>query len=105
MISLFTFHVSRRWNFLPVKGLFALVFPKFGTVYFHRKNRILKHKGSRRGYFYFLANFYLNGMDINPSTDIGEGVLFQHLGAIVIGGDTKIGKDTMIFLLCDHRNK
>lgn len=82
----------------PFMGLLALAVPRFGVLYFHRRNRILKLSGLRRaGYLFYLLNHYLNGADIDPTADIEAGVRFRHLGAIVIGGTTRIGKGTEIF--------
>lgn len=84
-----------RW---PLKLILALAFPRFGVLYFHRMNKRLKLRGWKGpAYLCYLANYYLNNVDISPFADIGAGVEFPHPLAVVIGGRSVLGPRTVVF--------
>ncbi len=82
-----------------VKFIFSLLYPKYGVIYFHRKNRRLFSKNNPFNRFYFLMNHYRNSIEINPTASLGEGVKIPHPYAVVIGGSTII-EDNCIIMSC-----
>jgi serine O-acetyltransferase len=79
-----------------IKLLFALLYPKYGVIYFHRQNRRLFIKKNPLNRFYFLMNHYLNSAEINPNASLGQGVKIPHPFAVVIGGNTVLGDNCVV---------
>lgn len=82
-----------------IKILFALLYPKYGVIYFHRQNRRLFKQNNPFNRFYFLINHYFNSIEINPNASLGQNVKIPHPFAVVIGGNTVIG-DNCVVMSC-----
>lgn len=88
----------KNWRRLPLKLALAVIYPRFGAVYFHRMNRSFRLRGwNKLAYAFYLTNYYLNHVDISPLSDIGSAVEFSHPIGIVIGGSSSIGRRTKVF--------
>lgn len=57
--------------------------------YLRKGGRLLSHAFAR-------FNLLFTGADIHPSSDLGAGLIIPHPSGIVIGGDTKMGKDCVV---------
>ena len=85
-------------NISIFRSIVALLIPKYGAIYFYRKSRIHRLKNNRkRSYFYKIINHYLNNIDISSEATLEDGVKFPHPQAVIIGGNSIIGKNTIIF--------
>lgn len=77
-------------------GFRALAFYRFGVWRMGVSNKILRAPLSilYRALYRFARNVY--GIEIPYSAEIGQNVVFEHQGGIVIHGDTKIGDGCII---------
>ena len=72
-----------------VKAL--VLYPPFLSIFLFRVSKIAYGKNEALGRLVSRINLTLNGIDIDPRAEIGEGVLFQHPVGVVVGGGASIG--------------
>jgi serine O-acetyltransferase len=78
-----------RFLFVAITpGIVALTLYRFSHYFYVKRVRVL-------AWLLWLFNQYLCGVDINPSTEIGESCYIGHPVGTIISG--KLGKNVMIF--------
>jgi serine O-acetyltransferase len=99
--NIFKDYSRYKINKPSIKNVLYLFFAKAGfrAVVLYRLSRYFLYDSNLK----FLAGVLLRSMRhlchcyINPSANIGSGLLISHVGGIVVGSDTRIGKN------CDIR--
>ena len=76
----------------------ALLFNNgFQAVVLYRIARWLRvHRVPLLGPLVSRLNLFLTGVDLNPTAEIGPGLLISHGTGLVIGGAARIGEDALI---------
>ena len=67
----------------------TLAYRFYSWLYRQRASKLL-------GFLLFQRSKRIYGIDIHPLAEIGGGFVFSHTGAIVIGGQSKIGKNLVL---------